>query len=89
MLKLGYAYNMAKNDEEAIPWFDQARRSGNTFVAVEAAKAFHNLPGDTLPQTTVWLLPMYSSRWQDAFTYGQIKRTIPLPWRPRIRIFSF
>ncbi len=57
MLKLGYAYNMAKNDGEAIPWFDQARHSGDTFVAVEAAKAYHNLRGDTLPQTTVWLLP--------------------------------
>lgn len=89
MLKLGYAYNMAKNDEEAIPWFDQARHSGNTFVAVEAAKAYHNLRGDTLPQTTVWLLPMYSSRWQDAFTYGQIKRTVPLPWASANRIFSF
>jgi len=89
MLKLGYAYNMAKNDEEAIPWFDQARHSGNTFVAVEAAKAYHNLRGDALPQTTVWLLPMYSSRWQDAFTYGQIKRTVPLPWAAANRIFSF
>ncbi len=89
MLKLGYAYNMAKNDEEAIPWFDQARRSGDTFVAVEAAKAYHNLRGDTLPQTTFWLLPMYSSRWQDAFTYGQVKRTIPLPWAAANRVFSF
>jgi len=89
MLKLGYAYNMAKNDGEAIPWFDQARHSGDTFVAVEAAKAYHNLRGDTLPQTTVWLLPMYSSRWQDAFTYGQIKRTVPLPWSAANRVFSF
>jgi Flp pilus assembly protein TadD len=89
MLKLGYAYNMAKNDEEAIPWFDQARHSGNAFVAVEAARAYHNLRGDTLPQTTVWLLPMYSSRWQDAFTYGQIKRTLPLPWSAANRVFSF
>ncbi|MFL6465194.1 MAG: tetratricopeptide repeat protein, partial [Bryobacteraceae bacterium] len=79
MLQLGYAYNLAKDDADAIWWFNRARRSEDLFVAAEANKAFHNLRGDTLPQTTMWLLPMYSSRWQDVFTYGQIKRTVPLP----------
>jgi tetratricopeptide (TPR) repeat protein len=79
MLKLGYAYNLAKDDTDAIPWFDRARHSEDPLIAAEANKAFRNLRGDTLPQTTLWLQPMYSSRWRDMFTDGQIKRTLPLP----------
>ena len=80
LLKLGYAYNLAKDDTSALKWFDQARHSENEAIASEAAKAWRNLHGETLPQTTIWTLPMYSTRWHDLFTYGQIKRTIPLPW---------
>jgi tetratricopeptide (TPR) repeat protein len=79
MLKLGWAYNQAKDDSEAISWFDRARHADDSRIAAEATKAYHNLNGDVLPQTTVWMLPMYSSRWKDVFSYGQIKRTIPLP----------
>ncbi len=88
MLQLGWAYNMAKDDEDAIAWFDRARHTDDALVAPEATKAFHNLRGDVLPQTTMWTLPMYSSRWNDFFTYGQIKRTIPLPWNAVNRVFS-
>jgi tetratricopeptide (TPR) repeat protein len=80
MLKLGRAYNLAKQDHEACQWFDQARHSDDAAIAAEASKAFHSLKGDPLPQTTIWLLPMFSTRWKDAFIYGQVKRTIPLPW---------
>ncbi|MBV8833190.1 MAG: hypothetical protein JO108_28675 [Acidobacteriaceae bacterium] len=79
---------MAKDDGEAISWFDRARNSGDPLVAPEANRAFHNLRGDVLPQMTVWLLPMYSSRWNDLFTYAQMKRTIPLPRNPVNRVFS-
>ncbi len=82
MMDLGYAYNLAKNDAEAIPWFDRARHSDNLLVATESNKAYHNLRGDVGSQTTMWLLPMYSTRWHDAFSYGQVKRTIPLPFAP-------
>jgi len=78
MLKLAWAYNAAKQDDQAMQWFDQARQSDDPEIAAEANKAFHNLRGDPVPQTTVWLLPMFSTRWNDAFTYGQVKRTIPL-----------
>jgi tetratricopeptide (TPR) repeat protein len=78
MLDLGYAYNLAKDDADAIPWFDRARHAEDPLIAAEASKAFRNLRGDTLPQTTFWMQPMYSSRWQDMFTDGQIKRTLPL-----------
>ncbi len=82
-LLLGRAYNQQKHDDEAIEWFDRARRTGDLFVASEASRAYHNLRGDTLPQTTIWTLPMYSSRWKDVFSYGQIKRTLPLPFLGR------
>jgi tetratricopeptide (TPR) repeat protein len=79
MLDLGRAYNQAKDDADAISWFDRARHSDDSRIAAQATKAYHNLNGDALPQTTIWALPMYSSRWKDVFSYGQIKRTIPLP----------
>jgi tetratricopeptide (TPR) repeat protein len=79
MLRLGWAYNAAKRDDEAKVWFDKARHAEDKQIASEASKAFHNLNGDPMPQTTVWALPMFSSRWHDLFTYSQIKRTIPIP----------
>lgn len=90
MLALGWAYNQSKDDGEAMSWFDRARRADDGQIAAEASKAFHNLRGDVLPQTTIWTLPMFSSRWKDLFSYGQIKRTVPLPWLGRAnRLVSF
>ncbi len=80
LLQLGWAYNASKDDTLAIECFDNARRSDDPQIASEAARAYHNLRGDTLPQTTIWTLPMFSSRWMDLFSYGQVKRTIPLPF---------
>jgi tetratricopeptide (TPR) repeat protein len=82
MLKLGFAYNWANDDTDALTWFERARRSADSAVAAEATKAYRNLSGDAGAQTTVWALPMFSTRWHDVFTYGQIKRTMPLPWQP-------
>jgi tetratricopeptide (TPR) repeat protein len=79
MLKLAWAYNAAKRDDEAKIWFDRARHAEDKQIASEANKAFHTLNGDVMPQTTIWALPMYSSRWNDVFTYGQIKRSILIP----------
>lgn len=89
MLKLGWAYNLAKDDTDAKVWFDEARRAGDPQITEEATKAYHTLNGDTLPQTTMWTLPMYSSRWNDLFTYGQVKRTLPLPWKRVNGLLSF
>lgn len=79
VLKLGYAYNYAHDDATAIKYFEQARHASNPSVAAEARKAYTNLTGGVEPQTTMWMLPMYSSRWNDVFSYGQWKRTLPLP----------
>lgn len=90
MLKLGWAYNQAKNDKEAVAWFNRARHAGDPQIPAEASKAYHNLNGDTLPVTTAWVLPMYSSRWGDLFSYGQLKRTIPLPGMRKVnRLVAF
>ncbi|MGC2656724.1 MAG: tetratricopeptide repeat protein [Bryobacteraceae bacterium] len=88
MLKLGWAYNMAKQDADAIQWFDRARQSDDPAIAAEANKAWHNLEGGGQPLLTIWALPMYSSRWNDLFTYGQVKRVVPLPWRSANKLFS-
>lgn len=77
MLKLGWAHNVTKQDAVAARWFDLARRSPDPKVAQEANKAYHNLHAATARlQTTFWLFPMYSSRWQDVFAYGQLKTVV-------------
>jgi hypothetical protein len=88
MLQLGWAYNRAKQDGEASYWFGRARHARDPRTALEADHAYRNLNQESFPHTTVWLLPMYSSRWNDVFTYGQAKRTIPLPWTRLDEIFS-
>lgn len=89
MLQLGWAYNEAKQDKEASYWFDQATNSLDPRISSEATRAYRNLNPESFPHTTIWLLPMYSSRWNDLFIYGQAKDTIPLPWQGVNKIVSF
>jgi Tfp pilus assembly protein PilF len=79
MLKLGWTYNMLHNDRQAIRWFDLARKSSDPKVAQEANKAYKNLrPELATFRTTVWMFPMYSSRWRDFFAYAQFKTELRL-----------
>jgi hypothetical protein len=87
MLQLGWAYNMAKNDAEALHWFEAARHSEDHSIAQQADKAWHNLVGSTPDPTTMWLLPMYSSRWNDSFIYAQIKRNLPFGQKLPVRFY--
>ena len=89
MLQLGWAYNLSKDDADAKSWFDLARHSDDPDIAAEATKAFHALNGDLPAQTTLWALPIFSSRWMDMFTYSQLKRTMPLPWAKVNKLVSF
>jgi tetratricopeptide (TPR) repeat protein len=74
MLKLGWTYNMLHDDRTAVHWFDLARRSPDSSISNEASKAYENLePSVERFRTTAWVLPFYSSRWNDVFAYGQIK----------------
>jgi Tfp pilus assembly protein PilF len=74
MLKLGWAYNILKDDREAVRWFAIARNSPDTTLASEASKAYGNLtPSLRRLRTTVWAFPSISTRWRDTFVYAQAK----------------
>lgn len=79
-LKLGWAFNIFKDDETALHWFDLARRSPDPAIAQEAAKAYRNLaPAYERFRTTFWIYPIYSSRWEDVFGYAQLKTEVRVP----------
>ena len=74
MLKLGWAYNILKDDREAVRWFSLARYSPDASTASEASKAYGNLtPTLRRLRTTVWVFPTISTRWRDTFVYAQAK----------------
>jgi Flp pilus assembly protein TadD len=78
-LKLGWTYNLLHDDITAIHWFDIASRSDDPAIASEAARAAGNLrPGLARFRTTLWVYPIYSSRWHDLFGYGQLKTELRL-----------
>jgi tetratricopeptide (TPR) repeat protein len=80
MLKLGWTYNMLKDDDAAIQWFALARSSPDPATASEAATAYRNLHGALERfQTTVWAAPTFSTRWHDLFAYAQAKTELRLP----------
>lgn len=85
-LKLGYTYNMLKQDAQAIKYFDVARKGADSPVKADASRAFRNIrPSLARFRTTLWTLPIYSTRWHEAFNYGQIKTELKLgklPFRP-------
>ena len=87
MLKLGWTYNILHDDFQAVRWYDMARKSPDLEIASEAARAWNNLHPDTQRfRVTAWALPMWSSRWRDTFSYGQVKTewNLHLPFRPYV-----
>jgi Flp pilus assembly protein TadD len=74
ILQLGWTNNILGRDKEAVRWFNIARSSGDARISSEAARAYFNLrPYNARFRVTAWILPSYSSRWEDMFTYGQVK----------------
>jgi Flp pilus assembly protein TadD len=74
MLKLAWTLNILHDDHEAMRWFDLARRSADPQLSAEARKAYRNLhESNQMFRTTVWVYPIYSTRWKDLFAYGQVK----------------
>jgi Tfp pilus assembly protein PilF len=89
MLKLGWTYNLLKSDAQALEWFRLARRSDDADIAREAEKAYRNLRvGAARVKTSMWMLPFYSSRWKDFFTYAQVKTEYKLAHVPLKIYFS-
>jgi len=79
MLKLGWLYNVLKEDRQAVKWFNLATKSPDASVAKEAGQAYNNLaPAFARFRTTAWVYPFFSTRWHDAFGYGQVKTEIKL-----------
>jgi Tfp pilus assembly protein PilF len=80
MLKLGQTYNNLKDDQEAVKWFNLAQLSPDSSTAQEASRAYHNLePSLERFRTTVWVFPMFSTRWHDLFAYAQAKTELRMP----------
>jgi Flp pilus assembly protein TadD len=89
MLKLGWTYNMLHEDGSAYRWFRLARKSRDRRIAAEASAAWCNLrPANETFRTTVWLYPIYSTRWSDFFSYGQVKTEwrVRFPIRPYVSV---
>jgi tetratricopeptide (TPR) repeat protein len=83
MHQLGRTYNLLRQDEQAIRWFAMARKSPDPRLAGEADRAYRNLrPALARLRTTAWVFPFYSSRWQDLFSYGQVRTEVKLPRLP-------
>jgi Flp pilus assembly protein TadD len=79
MLKLGWVYNVLHDDRDAVKWFRMASESSDPAISTEAGKAYHNLaPQFQRFLTTVWIFPIFSTRWRDLFGYGQIKTELKL-----------
>ena len=74
MLKLAWTLNILHDDRAAQRWFDLVRHAPDPQLAAEAAKASRALhESNQVFQTTVWFYPIYSTRWNDVFAYGQAK----------------
>lgn len=90
MLRLGQTYNLLREDDQAVRWFDLARRNPDPEAAAEAARAYKNLrPQFARWRLTAWAFPFYSSRWRDLFSYGQVKADLRLgrlPLRPYLSL---
>ena len=84
---LGWAYNIAGDNREAIHWFDRARHMNNAAVARDADRAYHNLTSGGVPEITIWGLPIYSTRWQDMFAYSQVKLSIPVLGKAPVQFY--
>lgn len=85
-LKLGWTENMLHDDQDAMRWFAIAGQSADAAIAKQARTAYLNLrPGVERFRTTLWVYPLFSSRWKDLFGYSQVKAEIrikKLPFRP-------
>jgi tetratricopeptide (TPR) repeat protein len=83
MLDLGWTLNNLQQDRRAYQWFGLARKSSDPRIAAEAGRAWKNLrPSAERVNISGWLFPMYSTRWNAAFSYGQTR----LEWRAGLPI---
>jgi Tfp pilus assembly protein PilF len=88
--QIGVVYNILKNDREAVRYFEKAMSSPDPQLAAQARRAYNNLaPPLRRIETSLWTLPMFSSRFHDVFQYAQLKtefRLGRLPVRPYLSL---
>jgi Tfp pilus assembly protein PilF len=87
MRQLGWTYNLLRQDAQAERWFDLARHSSDPRLASEAGRAWRNLRGASARfRVSGWFFPIFSTRWHDLFSYGQIKTEVRtgIPLRPYV-----
>jgi hypothetical protein len=74
MLKLAWTNNILHRDVTALRWFDLARHAPDSKVAADASQGYRNLheAGQRF-RVSGWFFPLFSTRWHDAFGYGQVK----------------
>jgi len=89
-LQLGIINNILRDDREAVRYFALASRSPDETIAAPARRGYRNLaPQFERFQTRMWSMPLYSTRFHDAFLYGQLKTEIRLgdfPLRPYLSL---
>jgi tetratricopeptide (TPR) repeat protein len=89
MLKLAWTNNILHRDALAFRWFELARKSPDPQVAADAEKGFRNLHAAIQRyRTSLWIFPVFSTRWHDLFSYAQLKTAvnIGLPVRPYVSV---
>jgi tetratricopeptide (TPR) repeat protein len=88
--KLGMVYNQLHDDREAVKYFQLAMESPHPEQAAEARRAYHNLaPALKRVQISLWMLPLFSTRYHDIFHYVQLKAELHvgrLPVRPYLSL---
>ena len=63
--------------------------SPDPLISAEAGKAYQSLrPATARFRTTAWAFPVFSTRWHDLFSYGQVKTDVRTGWpvRPYISV---
>lgn len=89
-LKLGVVYNLMNEDREALRWFERAASSPDPRIAEQADRSYRNLAPQFRRFTgVVWLFPFFSSRFNTAFGYAQVKGELRLdkvPIRPYVSL---
>lgn len=77
--QLGVVSNLLGENRQALEWFRAARLAPDRALATRARTSYARLwPSFQKFRLSAWAIPFYSSRWGDAFVYGQGRAE----WRP-------
>src|SRR5581483_3774059 len=63
LLRLGWICNLLHDDQQAVAWFNLARKSPDPAIAAEAEQSWRNLrPESERVRISAWAMPSYSTR---------------------------